>query len=93
MKKMFTTVAVQVLAIGSFLRAYFSLPKNEQDQLSWQVGTSIICIILFLTILWEIGDYYYSRPRSFRFLKQKNPALYASLVKFGRSRSFSQGIW
>jgi hypothetical protein len=71
MRKMIVAIFVHLLAIVSFLRAYFSLPTAEQEQFTWQIGISTICIILVLAIAWELVDYLRSRPTRYRFFKER----------------------
>jgi hypothetical protein len=41
MRKTILAIVVQLVAIGSFLRVYFSLSKTEQEQSTWQLGTAV----------------------------------------------------
>jgi hypothetical protein len=70
MRKTIVAMVVQLLAIASFLRAYFSLPKTEQEQWTWQIGTTVICIILVLAIVWELVDHMRSRPTRIASLRR-----------------------
>jgi hypothetical protein len=68
---MIVAISVHLLAIASFLRAYFSLSKAEQEQSTWKIGITVICIILILAIVWELVDHMRSSPTRYRFFKER----------------------
>jgi hypothetical protein len=71
MRKTIVAIIVHLLAIASFLRAFFSLSRIEQEQSTWQIGTAAICVILILAIVWELIDYKRSGPTRYRFFKAR----------------------
>jgi hypothetical protein len=71
MRKMIVAISVHLLAIVSFLRAYFSLSKAEQEQSTWKIGIAVICIILVFAIVWELVNHVRSSPTRYRFFKER----------------------
>lgn len=68
---MIVAISVHLLAIVSFLRAYFSLSKAEQEQSTWKIGIAVICIILVFAIVWELVNHVRSSPTRYRFFKER----------------------